>query len=134
MFLHLPSSFWRGISFFFQNCFTTYLIFNLYFIILFFCLQKKKNQPSTSQIDSVPRVKCPDPASLRSWRNIVARARPTRGNGGGAANSRGRATRSERRSFKAAPSHSPRDFAARFHSRHCQNFTSRANNPASYAG
>ena len=35
---------------------------------------------------------CPENLSLRSWRNIVARARPTRGSGGGAAN------RSEQRS------------------------------------
>ena len=33
----------------------------------------------------------------------VARARPTRGNGGGAANSRGKAARSERRSREIPP-------------------------------
>ena len=37
--------------------------------------------------------------SLRSWRNIVERARPTRGNGGGAADSGGKAARFQSGSF-----------------------------------
>ena len=65
-------------------------------------------------------------ASLRSWRNIVARGRPTRG----------KAARSERRSRGISKrlllillSTSPPVFTL-----HCQTFTSHANNPASYAG
>ena len=69
--------------------------------------------------------------SLRSWRNIVARGRPTRGNGGGAANSRGKAARFgiSKRLLPILLTTSPPVFTL-----HCQNFTSHANNPASHAG
>ena len=49
----------------------------------------------------------PKTISLHSWRNIVARAKLMQGNGGRAANYCSFAAR-----FKAAPYHSPRDFAA----------------------
>ena len=55
-------------------------------------------------------------STCTSGRNIVARARPTRSYGGGAANSREKRAAKPRDYFKAAPSHSPRDFAARIHS------------------
>ena len=66
----------------------------------------------------------------------VARARPTRGNGGGAANSRGKAARSERRSREISKRLLPILLATPppVGTLHCQNFTSHANNPASYAG